>query len=159
MRRVHERGRSAPGPALPGFTRTRSRMILLFKKLYVGNLPFSATEAELRDLFARHGAVESVKVITDRETGRSRGFAFVEMDANGASDAIRALDGTDMGGRALRVNEAQERSGGGGGGGGGGYRGPRGGGGGGGGGYGGGGGGRGRDGGGYGGGGGGRDRY
>ena len=131
-------------------------MSLLFKKLYVGNLPFSATEAELRDLFARHGAVESVKVITDRETGRSRGFAFVEMDANGASDAIRALDGTDMGGRALRVNEAQERSGGGGGGGGGGYRGPRGGGGGGG--YGGGGGGgRGRDGGGYGGGGGGRD--
>ena len=94
--------------------------MVLFKKLYVGNLPFSATEAELRDLFARHGAVESVKVITDRETGRSRGFAFVEMDANGASDAIRALDGTDMGGRSLRVNEAQERSGGGGGGGGGG---------------------------------------
>jgi RNA recognition motif-containing protein len=98
-----------------------------------------------------------VKVITDRETGRSRGFAFVEMDANGASDAIRALDGTDMGGRSLRVNEAQERSGGGGGGGGGGFRGGRGGGGGGGG-YGGGGG-RGRDGGGGGYGGGGRDRY
>jgi RNA recognition motif-containing protein len=92
----------------------------LFKKLYVGNLPFNTTESELRDLFGRHGSVESVKVITDRETGRSRGFAFVEMDATGASDAIRSLDGTDMGGRTLRVNEAQERerSGGGGGGGG-----------------------------------------
>jgi RNA recognition motif-containing protein len=123
----------------------------LFKRIYVGNIPFSTTEAELRDLFGRHGSVESVKVITDRETGRPRGFAFVEMDANGAGEAIRALDGTELGGRSLRVNEAQERSGGGGGGGGG--RGGRGGyGGGGGGGYGGGGGG-----GGYGGGG-GRDR-
>jgi RNA recognition motif-containing protein len=94
----------------------------LFKKLYVGNLPFSTTEAELRDLFGRHGSVESVKVITDRETGRPRGFAFVEMDATAAGDAIRSLDGTDLGGRTLRVNEAQdrERSGGGGGGGGGG---------------------------------------
>ena len=99
----------------------------MFKKLYVGNLPFSTTEAELRDLFARHGAVESVKVIMDRETGRPRGFAFVEMDATAASDAIRALDGTDLAGRSLRVNEAQERSAGGGGGGGAG-RGPRGGG-------------------------------
>ena len=107
----------------------------MFKKLYIGNLPFTTTEGELRDLFARHGAVESVKVIMDRETGRPRGFAFVEMDATGASDAIRALDGTDLGGRSLRVNEAQERSGGGGGGGGG----PRGGG------YGGGGGGGGRN--------------
>jgi cold-inducible RNA-binding protein len=124
----------------------------LFKRIYVGNIPFTTTEAELRDLFGRHGSVESVKVITDRETGRPRGFAFVEMDANGAGEAIRALDGTELGGRSLRVNEAQERSGGGGGGGGG--RGGRGGygGGGGGGGYGGGGGG-----GGYGGGG-GRDR-
>jgi RNA recognition motif-containing protein len=101
--------------------------LILFKKLYVGNLPFSTTEAELRDLFARHGAVESVKVITDRETGRPRGFAFVEMDAAAAGEAIRALDGTELGGRSLRVNEAQER--GAGGGGGGGYRGPRGGGG------------------------------
>ena len=81
----------------------------LGKKLYVGNLPFSATESELRDLFARHGAVESVKVITDRETGRSRGFAFVEMDASAADEAMRALDGTDMGGRSLRVNEANDR--------------------------------------------------
>ena len=95
----------------------------MFKKLYVGNLPFSTTEEELRDLFGRHGSVESVKVIMDRETGRPRGFAFVEMDATAASDAIRALDGTDLAGRSLRVNEAQERSGGGGGGGG--NRGPR----------------------------------
>jgi RNA recognition motif-containing protein len=108
-------------------------MIDLVKKLYVGNLPFSTNESELRDLFARYGAVESVKVITDRETGRPRGFAFVEMDANAAAEAIRALDGSELGGRSLRVNEAQER--GAGGGGGGGFRGPRGGGGGGGGGY------------------------
>jgi RNA recognition motif-containing protein len=89
------------------------------KKLYVGNLPFTSTETDLQDLFARHGDVDSVKVITDRETGRSRGFAFVEMaDASAADDAIRALDGTDLGGRSLRVNEAQDRRGGGGGGGG-----------------------------------------
>jgi RNA recognition motif-containing protein len=93
------------------------------KRLYVGNLSFSTTEAELEELFAQHGNVESVKVITDRETGRSRGFAFVEMDESAAGEAIRALDGRDMGGRKLRVNEAQERQPGGGGGGGG--RGPR----------------------------------
>ena len=91
------------------------------KKLYVGNLPFSITEDELRGVFERHGAVGSVSVITDRETGRPRGFAFVEMDeASAADDAIRALDGTDLGGRNVRVNEAQDRRGGGGGGGGGG---------------------------------------
>ena len=92
------------------------------KKLYVGNLPFSVTEAELRELFGRHGSVDSVSVITDRETGRPRGFAFVEMsEPSAATDAIRALDGTQLGGRALKVNEAQDkRSGGGGGGGGGG---------------------------------------
>jgi RNA recognition motif-containing protein len=81
----------------------------LAKKLYVGNLPFSVTEAELRELFGRHGTVERVSVITDRETGRPRGFAFVEMDAKGADDAMRALDGSQLGGRALRVSEAQER--------------------------------------------------
>ena len=79
------------------------------KKLYVGNLSFNTTESELRDLFGRHGAVESVKVITDRETGRSRGFAFVEMEASAADEAMRALDGTDLGGRSLRVNEANDR--------------------------------------------------
>lgn len=95
------------------------------KKLYVGNLPFSTTEAELRELFEQHGSVESVNVITDRETGRPRGFAFVEMDAEGADAAMQALDGRELGGRALRVNEANERrrpAGGGGGGGGGGGR-------------------------------------
>jgi RNA recognition motif-containing protein len=90
------------------------------KKIYVGNLPFTSTEDELRALFARHGSVESVSVITDRETGRARGFAFVEMtEPSAAADAIRALDGTQLGGRALRVNEAQDRREGGGGGGGG----------------------------------------
>jgi RNA recognition motif-containing protein len=92
----------------------------LGKKLYVGNLPFSATESDLRSLFQSHGTVASVNVIMDRETGRARGFAFVEMeDANAAANAIRALDGSDMGGRSLRVNEAQDKRGGGGGGGGG----------------------------------------
>src|SRR5512139_2251300 len=111
-------------------------------KIYVGNLPFSATESEIRDLFAQHGTVESVALPTDRETGRPRGFGFVEMPQADAQKAMQALNGFNMGGRPLRVNEAQDRPGGGGGGrggfgGGGGY----GGGGGGGGGYGGGGGG------------------
>ena len=86
-------------------------------KLYVGNLSFDSTEADLNDLFGRHGSVESVAVITDRETGRARGFAFVEMsEASAAQDAIRALDGTDFGGRSIKVNEARPRGGGGGGG-------------------------------------------
>ena len=86
------------------------------KKLYVGNLPFSSTEEDLRSLFGRHGTVASVNVIMDRETGRPRGFAFVEMsEASAAQDAIRALDGSDLGGRSIRVSEAQERQGGGGG--------------------------------------------
>jgi RNA recognition motif-containing protein len=88
------------------------------------NLPYSATEDELRKIFERHGAVDSVSVITDRETGRTRGFGFVEMsEASAASDAIRALDGSNMDGRTLKINEAQDRrTGGGGGGGGRGYR-------------------------------------
>ncbi|MEZ4655836.1 MAG: RNA-binding protein [Candidatus Eisenbacteria bacterium] len=88
------------------------------KRIYVGNLPFSATEDEIRDVFSEHGTVESVRVITDRETGRPRGFAFVEMDDAGADSAISALEGANMGGRSLRVNEARprERSGFGGGG-------------------------------------------
>jgi RNA recognition motif-containing protein len=89
------------------------------KKLYIGNLPFTSTETELRDIFGRHGTVASVNVIMDRETGRPRGFAFVEMeDADTARDAIRALDGSDLGGRTIKVSEAQDRRGGGGGGGG-----------------------------------------
>ncbi len=90
------------------------------KKLYVGNLPFSITEDELRTAFEHHGAVASVAVIMDRETGRPRGFAFVEMDeSNAADDAMRALDGSEFGGRNIRVNEAQDKRGAGGGGGGG----------------------------------------
>ncbi len=82
----------------------------LSKKIYVGNLPFSSTEADLKEVFGRHGGVASVNVITDRETGRPRGFAFVEMEeTSAAQDAIRALDGTDLGGRNIKVNEAQER--------------------------------------------------
>jgi RNA recognition motif-containing protein len=94
------------------------------KKIYVGNLAWSATEAELRDLFSSYGDVASVAIITDRDTGRSRGFGFVELDGD-ADKAISELDGRELGGRALRVNEAQDKRGGGGGGGGGGGRGPR----------------------------------
>jgi len=79
------------------------------KKLYVGNLPYSATEDELRDLFSQHGTVHSVSVISDRETGQPRGFAFVEMDDEGATAAIGALEQTQFGGRNLRVNEARPR--------------------------------------------------
>lgn len=93
------------------------------KKLYIGNLPYSATEDELRSLFEQHGPTASVAVVTDRETGRSRGFGFVEFETDDAAEAARnALDGKDMDGRPLRVNEANDRRGGGGGGGGG-YRG------------------------------------
>ncbi|MFO7655087.1 MAG: RNA-binding protein [Candidatus Krumholzibacteriia bacterium] len=89
------------------------------KKLYVGNLPFTATEDQIRNEFGKHGTVHSVALITDRETGRPRGFGFVEMDDSAAMAAMSALDGTEMDGRALRVNEAQDRRSGGGGGGGG----------------------------------------
>lgn len=93
------------------------------KKLYVGNLPFRATDDEVQQLFGQHGEVHSVALINDRETGRPRGFGFVEMDDEGATKAMQALDGYEMMGRALRVNEAQERRGGPRGGGGGGGRG------------------------------------
>jgi len=90
-------------------------------KLYVGGLPYSATEPQLNDLFAAHGTVESVRVITDKFTGQSRGFGFVEMStAEEAKRAIDALNGTQFEGRTLTVNEArpqEPRSGGGGGGG------------------------------------------
>jgi RNA recognition motif-containing protein len=78
------------------------------KRIYVGNLPYTATEDELRDLFAAYGTVDSVNLITDRETGRPRGFGFVDMES-GASEAIAALNGTDFGGRSLNVNEARPR--------------------------------------------------
>lgn len=79
------------------------------KNLYVGNLPWSATENALRDTFAQYGEVISVKIITDPETGRSRGFGFVEMEAGAADKAISGMDGTEFSGRPLRVNEARPR--------------------------------------------------
>jgi cold-inducible RNA-binding protein len=110
-------------------------------RIYVGNLSFDATEEQVREMFAAFGEVDSVNIITDRDTGRSRGFGFVEMSDSAASKAaIDALNGKDLGGRALTVNEARPRvergggggggrggrgSGGGGGGGGGGGRGRR----------------------------------
>jgi RNA recognition motif-containing protein len=93
------------------------------KNLYVGNLPHSTTEAELRTIFEPHGPVDKITLVTDRETGHSRGFGFVEMtNATEADKAIAALNGTDLGGRTLTVNEAKPKTdrprGGGGGGGG-----------------------------------------
>jgi RNA recognition motif-containing protein len=77
--------------------------------IYVGNLPFSATEDEVRGLFEKHGKVESVKLVTDRETGRPRGFCFVDMAAGEAQTAMQQMNGFQLAGRPLRVNEAQER--------------------------------------------------
>ena len=91
-------------------------------KIYVGNLPFGATEDAVRALFATHGAVEKCSLMMDRESGRPRGFGFVEMSNADASRAMQALNGADFEGRPLKVNEAQSRPSGGGGGGG---RGPR----------------------------------
>ncbi|HEV3285613.1 MAG TPA: RNA-binding protein [Steroidobacteraceae bacterium] len=85
-------------------------------KLYVGNLPFTATDEAVRALFAQHGTVETVSLINDRDTGRPRGFGFVEMSNADASRAMQALNGKDFDGRALKVNEAQDKAGGGGGG-------------------------------------------
>lgn len=84
-------------------------------KIYVGNLPFTATEDQVRELFASHGTVESVALPTDRETGRPRGFGFVEMPRADAARAIQNLNGQNMGGRPLKVNEAQDKPRGGGG--------------------------------------------
>ncbi len=78
--------------------------------LYVGNLPFNATEAEVRSLFEQHGKVDSVKIISDRETGRPRGFGFVDMPSSDAQNAVQHMNGFEMNGRPLRVNEARERA-------------------------------------------------
>ncbi len=91
------------------------------KKLYVGNLPFTATEDQISQMFGQFGTIHSVALINDRETGRPRGFGFVEVDDDAVATMIQSLDGKDLGGRALRVNEAQDRPRTGGGGGGGGY--------------------------------------
>ena len=89
------------------------------KKIYVGNLPFSATNESLSEMFSSYGQVDSSKIVTDRDTGRSKGFGFVEMSDSGEADAaIEKLNGSDYGGRSLTVNEArpmEPRTGGGGG--------------------------------------------
>jgi len=79
------------------------------KKIYVGNLPFSATESQVKELFGKHGNVQSVALINDRETGRPRGFGFVEIEDSAMATAIKALDGFEMDGRTLNVNEAQDK--------------------------------------------------
>ena len=79
------------------------------KKIYVGNLSFDATEEQVREMFEAHGTVESVALINDRDTGRFRGFGFVEMDDASANKAIQALDGAEVDGRALKVNESRPR--------------------------------------------------
>lgn len=95
--------------------------VTVVKKLYIGNLPYRATETEVRELFGALGQVESVTLVTDRATGRPRGFGFVEMEDSAAESAVSSLNGTDFGGRNLRVDFAKERRDGGGGG----RRGPR----------------------------------
>ena len=80
------------------------------KSIYVGNLPWAATEEQVQDLFAEYGTVLSVKLVSDRETGRARGFGFVEMEDGEAQAAIEALDNYSFGGRTLRVNEAKPRA-------------------------------------------------
>jgi RNA recognition motif-containing protein len=98
-------------------------------KLFVGNLAWTIDDQQLEQLFSQHGDVQSARVINDRDTGRSRGFGFVEMDVDDVSVVIRATDGVELNGRAIRVNEAEDKGGGGsrgprrdnGGGGGGGY--------------------------------------
>ena len=97
------------------------------KNIFVGNLDFAATESSIRTLFEAHGKVDRVSLVTDRDTGRPRGFAFVEMSDSAEADrAIAALNGTDLGGRTLNINEARPKGEGGGGGrggsGGGGFR-------------------------------------
>lgn len=78
-------------------------------KLFVGNLPFNATEEAIRELFAPFGSIDKIALITDRDTGQPRGFGFVEMASSDAARAMQALNGTDFGGRAMKVNEAKER--------------------------------------------------
>ncbi|MBS3779724.1 MAG: RNA-binding protein [Desulfovermiculus sp.] len=82
----------------------------MIKKMYVGNLAFQSTEDDIQELFSQFGEVKSVNLITDRETGRSRGFAFVEMPENEADAAMQSLDGTSFEGRNLKVNEARPRT-------------------------------------------------
>lgn len=82
---------------------------VLAKKIYVGNLAYSATEEQVNELFSQFGTVESIAMITDRDTGRFRGFCFIEMEESAANAAINALNDTELDGRSLRVNEARPR--------------------------------------------------
>lgn len=84
----------------------------MVKTIYVGNLPYTSSDDDIRALFTPFGEVRGVKLITDRDTGRPRGFGFVEMDGPAADEAIAALNGQDFGGRTLRINEARARQGG-----------------------------------------------
>jgi RNA recognition motif-containing protein len=86
--------------------------IIMAKKIYIGNLSFNSTESEIRSLFEQYGTVHTIDLITDRESGRFRGFGFIEMDEDKANTAISELDGKEVGGRNLRVNEAREKPGG-----------------------------------------------
>jgi len=118
-------GRAAPGTAVDaGFAsagESLSRAFEMAKRLYVGNLGYTVGSEELQELFGQYGQVKSAQVLNDRETGRSRGFGFVEMDDDTEADAaVQALDGNDYEGRRLNVNEAKPRTPGGAGGGGGG---------------------------------------
>jgi RNA recognition motif-containing protein len=97
-----------PGtPSLPDFSFHLEPFAM--KSIYVGNIPFSVSENDIRELFGAYGNVSSVKLVEDRETGRFRGFGFVEMDDSDALKAIEALDGSEMSGRTLKVNEARPR--------------------------------------------------
>ena len=111
---ISEASRTAAACDLPRRRLSIFREISM-TKLYVGNLPFTATEDSVRNLFAPHGTVEKLSLITDRDTGQPRGFGFVEMSSADASRAMQALNGMDFGGRPLKINEAQDkpRSGGG----------------------------------------------
>ena len=82
----------------------------MIKKLYIGNLSFDTTENDIREMMTEFGTIESVAMINDRDTGRFRGFCFVELENEGAQNAIRALNGKDVGGRSLTVNEAKPRN-------------------------------------------------
>src|SRR5262245_20421228 len=102
--------RMLPGRDGPALRRFCHRGLTVAKSLYVGNMAFSTTEDQLRELFSQYGTVTRVQLITDRETGRPRGFAFVGM-SDGADQAIAALNGAQLDGRALTVNEAKPREG------------------------------------------------
>jgi RNA recognition motif-containing protein len=112
---ISKASRTTDADICAGVNSSLSLEIFLMTKLYVGNLPFSASEDSVRALFASHGTVEKVSMINDRETGRPRGFGFVEMSNADASRAMQALNGKDFDGRALKVNEAQDKPRGGGG--------------------------------------------